>query len=222
MSSRNLRFRFTACRMAVCVLGSGLVGGLGKDACAQTSSGQSHEEVVPFAPQAVPVESAPPVLPETPFLAGNAKPVRKFEKWYGYQIMAADLTSVGLALFGSQTAFGEVGLVAAPSVIHGLHKRTRLAIASPILRVSLPLVGYFIATSSTSCTIMPGESECRHDPGLLGAGIGLVTAMILDWSLSWETVEASIEHGPPPRISLTSAGVAPTASGATVVLGGRF
>jgi hypothetical protein len=169
------------------------------------------------------------LLPQSAFLAGAAEPEREIRQWYGYQIMAADLASAGLAIFGSQAAVGEIGLLVGPSVIHGIHGRTGLAITSPVLRVLLPVAGALIGASATPCSNTQDDSSCAMGGAILGGGIGLLTAMILDWSLAWQTVEApatfareSEKQSHTSGFHLTAAGVSPTASGATLVLGGRF
>lgn len=65
--------------------------------------------------------------------------------------------------------------------------------------------------------------ECLLGGMFVGGGIGVATAMILDWSLGWEkSVVSPPVGGKPARVALTGAGFAPTANGFNLVLGGRF
>jgi hypothetical protein len=107
-----------------------------------------------------------------------------------------------------------------------------LAVASPLLRLVLPVAGAIVGAGVESCK--PDEFLCGLGGAAAGLGVGAAVAMIVDWSLAWAPVstapsspnQASAEkHARParsPRITLTSAGVVPTRDGARLVLGVRF
>jgi hypothetical protein len=87
-------------------------------------------------------------------------------------------------------------------------------------------------TGSDSAAVLGFGSNndefCGLGGALLGAGLGLLTAMIVDYSLAWSDapeVEESMDSPVPVRGSRVSftGGLAPLRnSGASVVLGGRF
>jgi len=69
----------------------------------------------------------------------------------------------------------------------------------------------------------------------VGGGIGIVVALILDWSLAWAapappSTDAGSAHaadreakpGRPTGFTITTAGLAPSTNGFNLVLGGRF
>jgi len=208
-----------------------LAAGTGQEARADEPPDPSPQAVRPLVldPSAAAAEASHSALPSSAFLAGAASPVQPSERWYGYQIMASDLTSVGLAVFGSQVDVAGVGLLAEPSIIHAVNGRLDLAIGSPLLRAGLPALGALVGASAQSCSNADQDSWCGMDGALVGAGIGFLAAIILDWSLAWQTVDATTTdygaaetRGRPSRISLTAAGVTPSPSGASVVIGGRF
>jgi hypothetical protein len=165
-------------------------------------------------------------LPDAAALS-KAQPVTT--PWYGYQLLVSDLASVGMIATGNQVGVG-VGLVAlalAPSVIHGIHKRPLQAVLSPVLRVGLTFVGAAAGASLESCS--PNDMFCGLGGAALGGGLGLLTAMVLDWTVlskDWGADApdvASSSGGTPKLSSRLSAGAAPLKNGgATVVLGGRF
>ena len=154
--------------------------------------------------------AAPPPAPET-----------RLTSWYGYQIIIADAASLGLGLLADSPHVLAAGYLAGPIIIHALHGRPGLAVGSPMLRVFLPLLGVAIGTSAYR-TCNANYDECNMGGLIWGGGIGLATAVILDWSLGWEK-----EVVPPPEtkrtgFALTAFGLAPSAGGVNLVLGGRF
>jgi hypothetical protein len=196
-------------------------------AVAGAARAQAPGEVVPYQPPAVPPAGAtawPPMMLPPP----AAPPVKR---WYGYQIMLTDLGSLLLAVSSRQTRYlGTMGLLAVPAVIHGVHHNTSMAIASPLLRVGLPVAGLLISRSATDCST-PGPDDdgtCGLQRNLIGAGLGLLTAMIIDYSQAFYEPELTYApvpptaRRPPAGVTLAGAGVAPTANGATVLLGGTF
>jgi hypothetical protein len=193
-----------------------------------TARAQNAGEIVPYQPPAAPpaAYAAPPMMWPPP------PPAPPVKRWYGYQIMLTDLASiVCLASSRDTQYFGAMGFLAVPAVIHGVHHNTSMAIASPLLRVGLPIAGMLIGVSSENCphnTSSDDGDVCGLGGALLGLGIGLLTAMIVDYS------QATSEEVPrfgaipptvrrrPSGVTLAGAGVAPTANGATLVLGGAF
>jgi hypothetical protein len=167
------------------------------------------------------------------YVAPATPPARK---WYGYQLMLSDLGSLVTAAAlsksngGTAGVVGVAGFVAVPAVIHGVHRNVTGAIVSPIVRLGLPVMGALIGAGLESCS--PDEWFCGLGGAIVGGGIGMLTAMILDYSLAWEHLGASAASdqptqepprlNKPPLVSLTAAGIAPTTNGATLVLGGRF
>ena len=161
---------------------------------------------------------APPPLPPAPVTA---------KRWYGYQIMLADVASIVVAANGQQAAIvGTIGFFAAPALVHGIQRNGPMVVASPLLRMGLALVGAYIGAAAASCSYN-SKDNCEVAGALRGAAVGLGTAMILDYLLAWyEPTPARVSSTPsPPRrrlLSLSSAGVAPIANGAAVVLGASF
>jgi hypothetical protein len=148
--------------------------------------------------------------------------------WYGYQLMLSDLASFAMIATGTDVgvAAGLVSLAFAPSVVHGLHKRSPQAVLSPVFRVGFTFLGGAVGASLESCG--PNTMFCGLGGALVGGGLGFLTAVVLDWSLlssDWgmEAPEPPASSRTPALIGQLSAGVAPLKNGgATVVLGGRF
>jgi hypothetical protein len=195
-------------------------------AIAGAARAQTAGDIVPYQPPVVPLPGAyalPPMMLPPP----SPPPVKR---WYGYQIMLTDLGSI-LLLTNSGQYLGTISYLAVPAVIHGLHHNRSMAIASPLLRLGLPLAGMLIGVSAENCphnTSSDDGESCGLGGAILGLGIGLLTAMILDYSLaSYEDVPTYGAVPPTARrplsgVTLAGAGVAPTANGATLVLGGAF
>jgi hypothetical protein len=119
-------------------------------------------------------------------------------RWYGWQTMLVDIGSVGLGVAAGRAAGTGTGFavaltgyaVGAP-IVHLAHGEGGDAGVSVGLRLGLPLVagliGYGIgAASFQGCA--PGDWFCSRDwsagiGAVLGAGVGAVGAVILDWSL---------------------------------------
>ena len=121
---------------------------------------------------------------------------------------------------------------AGPPIIHVVNRQYGLAVASPLLRSVLPVVGALAGAKMESCT--PNEFLCGLGGAVAGLAVGAAVAMIVDWSLAWTPVsvapsspsqsvpEQHARSARTPIITLTSAGVVPTSDGARLVLGGRF
>jgi hypothetical protein len=221
-------------RVAVILGVVALAGFAGRAVCAEPSHPDFPSDApVPYQP-AVDGEPAPrsiqaPAL--VPPSVQGASPPPAPTKWYGYQIMLSDVASVAFLYGGGQ--WGAVGLYASvPAVIHVVNGRYGLAVASPLLRLVLPLAGALVGAKMESC----GQQDefCGLGGAVAGLAVGAAVAMIVDWSLAWTPVSAApsspsqpvperhARSARSPHITLTSAGVVPTNDGARLVLGGRF
>lgn len=196
-------------------------------------------ETVPYQPAEPPPADAsalPPAMwpPATwpPVAWAPPPPAPPVKRWYGYQIMLTDLGSIVLAAASSRQTLplGGLGFFAMPAVIHGVHHNTPMAIASPLLRLGLPVAGLLIGASAENCSNRSSSDDgdfCGLEGAVLGMGVGLLTAMIIDYAKAFEVRPAAYAAVTPaarkPRgVSLSSAGVAPIANGAAFVLGGAF
>jgi hypothetical protein len=157
-------------------------------------------------------------------------------RWYGYQLMLSDAGSLAAALAlahsegGVATAVGAGGFLVVPIGVHLEHRNARMAIASPLLRSLLPILGAAVGMGLETCS--PGEWFCGLGGALLGGGVGMLTAMTIDYALAIEGMQRPAPHAPPGHATSPSrntgrptaivAGLAPTKAGAAVVLGGRF
>jgi hypothetical protein len=224
MTSKQFRPRRSAGRRLAVVLG--LISIVTVTSAARAETGT----LVPHQPSAVP--SFATTGPQYPIYAQAAAPAVRTRQWYGYQIMGADVASIAVMFTGVAAPVGGLGFFMAPPVIHGVHHNVTMAIVSPVMRVGLPLAGGLIGASTESCSHTQDDDWCGFGGALAGAGLGLLTAMILDYSLAWESLDAAphsaeaVRSPEPPRrpsrINLTTAGIAPSANGASLVLGGRF
>jgi hypothetical protein len=145
-------------------------------------------------------------------------PAQELTNWYGYQILLADAATIGLGLVAESPALLFAGYVVGPIVIHALHRRKGLAALSPMMRLFLPALGIGIGTQFKTCNA--NGDECAMGGLFYGGGIGVATALILDWSLGWEKSAPPSE--PPRGFAVATAGVRPTGDGFTFVLGGTF
>jgi hypothetical protein len=205
------------------------LGGLGVLACLAGAPRSAHAQGAselrrPFAPRHDSLAELPAVqvAPPLPVVTRS---------WYGYQLMASDAASIGMLFTRGTAPLGGITFFGAPPTIHGLHGNLRMAIVSPAMRIGLPLVGMVLGSSAEHCERNPDSSfdMCGVGGALAGATIGLFAAMVADYALAWQTtVSAPVAVAPatPPspdrRVRLSSARIAPTAGGATLVLGGSF
>jgi hypothetical protein len=221
-------------RMAAFGLGVMFLGGAARQAFAEALPEPASQAGQSSVGEPAPIPSARSIGPENAIRTGKAEAAQPVERWYGYQIMAADLTSVGLAVFGAQSSVGEIGLVIGPSLIHTVHGRIGMAIGSPMLRLGLPAAGALVGALARPCASTgrdPGQGLgeaaeqdgwCGTQSALLGAGVGLLVAMILDWTMAWEPVEESAIPAASSGLHLTSAGLSPNPKGTVLVVGGQF
>jgi hypothetical protein len=180
---------------------------------------QAHAKTDPPA-YGTPPPSAligPPVAPAPPPAS-----------WYGYQLMLADVASFGLGIAAYSPGTLVAGYLGAPIIIHAVHGRTELAGLSPLMRFFLPLLGVGIGAQFKDCNAY--GDECELGGMLVGGSLGLLTALIVDWSLAWTKPEVAPSIGGtrpavpagPTEFGSLSAGFVPSANGGTFLLGGSF
>ncbi|MBL9109223.1 MAG: hypothetical protein JNM74_08130 [Myxococcales bacterium] len=106
-------------------------------------------------------------------------------RWYGYQTIAVDATSIGLLAAAGAVhedampwlAGSALGLYAlGPVVVHGANGRGIAGLGSLGLRVGLPLVGAFLGLGVGAASSFKGMAELAAG----GAFVGAVGAMVLD------------------------------------------
>jgi hypothetical protein len=159
-------------------------------------------------------------------------------KWYGGQTLLADVLSIGTFIAGIEgrsqplAYVGAGAYLTAPAVIHGVHYHGGRAALSVLMRVGFPLVGGLVGFESADChksKYEDGEDAfCGFVPAMVGAGLGLVAASIVDASTAWDILPPA-QPAPPPTtssrhspITFTTAGLVPTSNGPRLVLGGQF
>jgi len=137
--------------------------------------------------------TAEPVVPSpqrgVPSTAGAT------QDWYGEWILASDALTLGLffgSVGGAHTAAsaGLITYVVGPQVVHGVHGNGSGIALSVLTRVGLPVVlgGIAGGLGGANCTDPDPEIEdrCRQRnlPRLLiGGGLGMLTAMVLDMAV---------------------------------------
>jgi len=167
----------------------------------------------------------------------TAPPQPMVKKWYGSSIIAGDFATLATVVVALKTesvplaGLAGVSYLVTPAVIHGVHGRGGLSVASVLLRIGLPIVGAAIGSSMAHCPTTHHEDDawCGWSEGISGAMVGVVAAFVVDASLAWETSPTNPSIAQPParnttphHFSLLSASVVPSANGASVMLGGRF
>ena len=184
-----------------------MLDGLGTEAPPSSATPTPARDPAPEPPRPPPPDRLDPDdLPPR----GAAAPVRydKVTRWYGWQILVADVASFGtfvavapLRGTGADLLAGAslVSLVGDGAVIHGLHGRAGAAIGSASVRLALPLVGGMIAEAmAPPCTVKSGTGTLSEALGgalcpIAGAAyfaegmlVGLVVASVVDvTALSW-------------------------------------
>jgi hypothetical protein len=126
------------------------------------------------APRFAPPGLAPVGCTETPCPRSDTVEVLPR---YGWQIATADLVGIAVALTTGSAQLGAAVYLLDGAVIHSVHGRPGRAAASVLLRAGLPLAGAFILG------VAIGPDEEVPVGFLLGFGIGLVTASVLDAGL---------------------------------------
>jgi hypothetical protein len=136
--------------------------------------------------------------PPAPAAASTPASSAPETRWYGWQTILVDIGSVGLGVAvgraagtGAGLAVGLTGYAIGAPIVHLAHGEGGDAGVSVGLRLGLPLVagliGYGIgAASFQGCA--PGQWFCSRDwsagiGAFLGADVGALGAVILDWSL---------------------------------------
>jgi hypothetical protein len=94
------------------------------------------------------------------------------------------------------TAIPNATLAAAPTVtgylggaptLHILHHRPLNAVGSVGLRLALPALGALIGAGAATCPPAHGDyGNCGTSQAVVGLGAGIVSASIIDASVSWE------------------------------------
>jgi hypothetical protein len=141
--------------------------------------------------------SAPPAVDATP----RGRPL----VWYGWQTLLVDAAMTGGFFAVDSGAFrtflGGAYLASGP-IIHAAHDQGAVAVLSIAVRLFLPLVGASVGASTATCN---GAQEaaaeqngdfhsCSTVPllgAIAGAGVGALSAMVVDAAMSWE-------RAPPP------------------------
>lgn len=134
-------------------------------------------------------------------LAVAPTPPATIERSYRMQLLTVDILSVAAIYLGVGSEFegvarlGAVGLVLAAPAVHVFHDNGSSALKSAGLRLGLPCVGALIGA--------------RTNPGLpgvlMGGGIGVVTALIIDYTvLGKKTEKAPASWQPTIGASSTS------------------
>lgn len=116
------------------------------------------------------------------------------QRWYGWQILTADVAIVGLVIAATsgdgepEPAANILGLLypTASPFIHLAHDQSGKALGSLGLRLALPLLGGLIGFAAHECDLL-GPGPCRAaDVGAV-AGVLAATAIDSAW-LAWEPV----------------------------------
>ncbi len=194
-----------------------LASGICRSALAQP---QAEEDDAPSAPLREPLPGSPAVQALAPPSAPAA--ATPATRWYGYMLMIPDAVCVTVLLVKwneATLALSELLFVMSPLVIHGVHRNGAMVIVSPLLRIVLPLGGALFGALSNGLDGVPA-----------GFFAGAAVAMVVDYVTAWEQVPTgaplSTSRASPARSSssvrFTTAGVAPLANGAALVLAGRF
>ena len=129
----------------------------------------------------------PQVYPqENPQLAmrlggGGAGAASKRGRWYGHQVLLADLATAGLAgAVGGNVAI--ISWFAGPAIVHTLHGNRRGALVSTAYRAVLPISGAVLGF----VILWEGEDVDSDFPvnalgALLGGALGVIASSAIDW-----------------------------------------
>lgn len=110
------------------------------------------------------------------------------ERWYGWQLLTSDVTSLVLAAGLQLPELALAGYLVAPPVIHVFHGQYTHALLSAAMRVGLPLLGYgAIVAADKACPSSDGGDLCAV--GFVGMGVLIgVSAVGLDAAFAYEPV----------------------------------
>ncbi len=130
---------------------------------------------------------------------------------YRWQITAADIASIALAFSHSDTGLRLGGLTYALGgpIIHGVHGQGGRAGASLVLRIGLPIALAVAGAELAHHHCSPDDDDCDDGSlggAVLGFGVGLVTAMVVDSAVIAGPVEVRKHAGVTwaPQITVTS------------------
>jgi hypothetical protein len=144
---------------------------------------------VPVAPAAVaptPVVAAPvvaaPVAPAP--VAADARKKRKLE-WYGWQTVTSDVASLAIAVWEPNATGRRIalaGYLAVPPVLHLAHSNYAQGLGDLGLRLLAPTTGALVGFLGgvAGCK---GHMDCARLPTMVGGGVGIVAASVLDATL---------------------------------------
>lgn len=113
----------------------------------------------------------------TPAAQDAAKPEegKKVEEWYGWETLICD----GASIVTAPILVGIGGYLVCAPIVHAANGQGLKALASLGLRVGGPVVfaiaGGLIEAGATDC-----RSYCGLGGGIVGFGVGIVTAMVID------------------------------------------
>ncbi len=102
------------------------------------------------------------------------------ETKYGYQILFADLAMIGVAAATESGAASLMYFFGSPA-IHILNGNNSGAGLSLLARVVLPTAGAAIGLASAQCDSSGDEFLCGYGEVIIGAGIGLASALAIDY-----------------------------------------
>jgi hypothetical protein len=171
--------------------------------------------VAPAAAQApgelAPAAYAAPPAPEAP---------SKIERSYALQLAGADLASLATMMIGASgqseevVRLGSLGYLFAAPAVHALNGNGTRAAQSLALRVTLPLAGMFIG-------FFAGPSDeggdCCGDVSftgaLVGGGIGVATALVVDYTLFGKKTERAPTRSWQPTVGASQNGFSVGAMG---------
>jgi hypothetical protein len=171
-----------------------LVGCLGVSLVSTAAPTIARAQTPPPRPSLV---DAPPASPEEWEALRRS---RLHEVWYGWQTLAFDGGSVGVALLGGRLGAAPVPFAIAsaamfelgPPAVHVAHRNFAAALGSLALRVAMPLVGYALGVS------LGGTSTSDLEKGIVPAVGGAAGAAALDAAvLAWDRWQGSERVGRP-------------------------
>ena len=153
--------------------------------------------------------------PSPPEVEPEPEPAREETGSYGGQILGADIAGVLTAIvLTAATDHGEFLLIpvfTGPTV-HLAQGRPGHALGSLALRAGLPFLGGYLGCAADDSD---GELDCLGG-ALLGIGGGMLTAMVIDWTVLGD--RDSAETTRPARTTW----VAPVSGGALAGVGGAW
>jgi hypothetical protein len=132
-----------------------------------------------------------PVVPPVPQASAEAS------RWYGWQIMLADLGMVAAVAAGGGTrtswTAGAAGYSLAGPAVHAMHRDGRAAAGSVLRRATFPLAAAALGAGAGAVVgCGAAGSSCGVTGGAyVGFAVGVVGAMVADWVLARDAPLAS-------------------------------